>query len=53
MGKNGGYIAAPIYSVPGDVPPENIVALIDVCSMVRVEILANLLRLDLLHNYEN
>ncbi|NMB95798.1 MAG: uroporphyrinogen decarboxylase [Clostridiaceae bacterium] len=30
MGKNGGYIAAPTHSVPGDVPPENIVALIDV-----------------------
>lgn len=30
MAKNGGYIAAPTHSVPGDVPPENVVALIDV-----------------------
>jgi len=30
MSKNGGYIAAPTHSVPGDVPPENIVALIEV-----------------------
>jgi uroporphyrinogen decarboxylase len=30
MGVNGGYIAAPTHSVPGDVPPENIAALIDV-----------------------
>ncbi|MEN6313843.1 MAG: uroporphyrinogen decarboxylase family protein [Clostridiaceae bacterium] len=29
LGKDGGYIAAPTHSVPGDVPPENIVALID------------------------
>lgn len=30
VGKGGGYIAAPTHSVPGDVPPENIVALIEV-----------------------
>ena len=30
LGKGGGYIAAPTHSVPGDVPPENIVALVDV-----------------------
>lgn len=30
MGKNGGYIAAPTHDVPGDVPPENIIALIEV-----------------------
>ena len=29
MRVGGGYIAAPTHSVPGDVPPENIVALID------------------------
>lgn len=27
---NGGLIAAPTYSVPGDVPPENILAMISV-----------------------
>lgn len=30
MGKNGGYIAAPTHSVPCDVPPENLVAMLDV-----------------------
>ncbi len=30
MGQGGGYIVAPTHSVPGDVPPENLVALIDV-----------------------
>ena len=30
MGQNGGYIAAPTHAVPGDVPPENIAALIEV-----------------------
>lgn len=30
LGKGGGYIAAPTHAVPGDVPPENIVALIEV-----------------------
>lgn len=29
VGENGGYIAAPTHSVPGDVPPENIVALME------------------------
>lgn len=29
MGKGGGYIAAPTHGVPGDVPPENIVALVE------------------------
>ena len=29
MGKDGGYIAAPTHAVPGDVPPENIVALLE------------------------
>ena len=29
MAENGGYIAAPTHAVPGDVPPENIAALID------------------------
>lgn len=28
MGKGGGYIAAPTHAVPGDVPPENLVALV-------------------------
>ena len=30
MGVNGGYIAAPTHAVPGDVPPENIIALAEV-----------------------
>jgi uroporphyrinogen decarboxylase len=30
LGANGGYIAAPTHSVPGDVPAENIAALIEV-----------------------
>lgn len=30
MGRNGGYIAAPTHAVPGDVPPENIIAMLDV-----------------------
>ncbi len=30
MGKGGGYIAAPTHAIPGDVPPENVVAMIDV-----------------------
>lgn len=30
MGKNGGYIAAPTHAIPGDVPPENVVAMIEV-----------------------
>jgi uroporphyrinogen decarboxylase len=30
MGKGGGYIAAPTHAIPGDVPPENVVAMIGV-----------------------
>lgn len=30
MRVNGGYIAAPTHSVPGDVPPENIIAMLEV-----------------------
>ena len=30
MGKGGGYIAAPTHAVSGDVPPENILAMMDV-----------------------
>lgn len=30
MSANGGYIAAPTHQVPADVPPENIVALVEV-----------------------
>lgn len=30
MGKDGGYIAAPTHAVPGDVPPENIAAMLEV-----------------------
>ena len=30
LGKGGGYIAAPTHSVPGDVPPENVLAMLDV-----------------------
>ena len=30
LGSGGGYIAAPTHSVPGDVPPENVVAMIEV-----------------------
>ena len=29
VGAGGGYIVAPTHGVPGDVPPENIVALVD------------------------
>lgn len=29
LGQNGGYIAAPTHAVPGDVPPENIIAMIE------------------------
>jgi uroporphyrinogen decarboxylase len=29
VGEGGGYIAAPTHSIPGDVPPENIVALVE------------------------
>jgi uroporphyrinogen decarboxylase len=28
-GRNGGYIAAPTHDIPGDVPPENVVAMIE------------------------
>ena len=28
LGKGGGYIAAPTHAVPGDVPPENIAAMV-------------------------
>jgi uroporphyrinogen decarboxylase len=30
MGKGGGYIVAPTHEVPGDVPPENVMAMIDI-----------------------
>ncbi|NLG37979.1 MAG: type I restriction-modification system subunit M [Clostridiales bacterium] len=30
MGKGGGYIAAPTHDIPGDVPPENVVAMLEV-----------------------
>ena len=30
MGENGGYIAAPTHAVPGDVPAENILAMLEV-----------------------
>jgi len=30
LNRNGGYIAAPTHSVPGDVPPENILAMLEV-----------------------
>jgi len=30
IGENGGYIAAPTHSVPGDVPAENILAMLEV-----------------------
>ena len=30
MGENGGYIAAPTHSIPGDVPPENVEAMLHV-----------------------
>jgi len=29
VGAGGGYIAAPTHAIPGDVPPENIVALVE------------------------
>jgi len=30
VGKNGGYIAAPAHSIPGDAKPENILAMLEV-----------------------
>jgi uroporphyrinogen decarboxylase len=30
MGKGGGYIAAPTHDIPGDVPPQNVIAMLDV-----------------------
>lgn len=30
LSKNGGYVASPTHQVPADVPPENIVALVEV-----------------------
>lgn len=30
MGKSGGYIPAPTHAVPGDVPPENVLAMLEV-----------------------
>ena len=30
MGAGGGYIAAPTHAIPGDVPPENVEAMLDV-----------------------
>lgn len=30
MGTGGGYIAAPTHAVPGDVPPENVLAMLEV-----------------------
>lgn len=30
MGEGGGYIAAPTHSIPGDVPPENVMAMLEV-----------------------
>ena len=30
VGKNGGYIAAPAHSIPGDAKPENVAAMIEV-----------------------
>jgi uroporphyrinogen decarboxylase len=32
MGKGGGYIAAPTHAMPLDVPPENVVAMLDIFS---------------------
>lgn len=30
MGKNGGYIAAPTHAMPHDVPPQNVMAMLEV-----------------------
>ena len=30
MGEGGGYLAAPTHAIPGDVPPENVEAMLDV-----------------------
>ena len=30
MGEGGGYIAAPTHAIPGDVPPENVAAMLEV-----------------------
>ena len=32
LGVNGGYICSPTHQVPGDVPPENVMAMIEVLS---------------------
>ena len=29
MGRDGGYIAAPTHALPGDIPPENVLAMIE------------------------
>lgn len=31
LGKDGGYIVAPTHAMPGDIPPENVLAFLDVC----------------------
>lgn len=31
LSKDGGYIIAPTHAMPGDVPPENVLAFLDVC----------------------
>jgi uroporphyrinogen decarboxylase len=36
MGKGGGYIVAPTHAVPGDVPPENVMAMIEVFKSMRI-----------------
>jgi len=30
VGRDGGYIAAPAHSIPGDARPENVLAMMDV-----------------------
>lgn len=36
MNQNGGYIAAPTHSIPGDVPPENVLAMLEVFSQGKI-----------------
>jgi uroporphyrinogen decarboxylase len=31
LGPDGGYIIGPTHAIPGDTPPENIVALVETC----------------------
>jgi uroporphyrinogen-III decarboxylase len=38
MGREGGYIFAPSHSVTGDVPPENLVAMMELLKAQKISI---------------